>query len=191
MEAKDRSATAEQTDLTPPPGRPVHGDARQPGAAPVRGTPTGERLLSEMREEIGRADTKASILIGAVGMCSGLLAARAAAPTGAVSGVLWWCGCGAWAVAICFLLLAATPRYRRSTWVQDEPLSYFLDIHRAARAGRLAEAVRRTEAEPLAALTVALANTSAIVAAKHRCIRAGLAFFAWGGLLLPASLLPG
>jgi hypothetical protein len=191
MEATDQRAAAQQAHVTPAPELRSQGDGRSFVATPVRGTPTGERLLSEMREEIGRADTKASILIGAVGMCSGLLAARAAAPTGVVSGILWWCGAGAWVVAICFLLLAATPRYRRSTWKQDEPLSYFLDIRRAARAGHLAEAVRSTETEPLAALTVALANTSDIVTAKHRCIRAGLAFFACGCLLLATSLIPG
>ncbi|TDC69175.1 hypothetical protein E1283_26355 [Streptomyces hainanensis] len=148
----------------------------------------GERLLAEMREEIGRADAKASILVGAVGVCGGIMAGGSHVPAATWAALLWWAGCVGWAVALAFLLVATFPRYRRSGWKRDQPVTYFLDVRRAARSGQLPQALHQTEADPLAGLTIALTNTSDIIAAKHRYIRGALAAFALGGICLAAVL---
>ncbi|TDC20497.1 hypothetical protein E1265_21935 [Streptomyces sp. 8K308] len=163
--------------------------AAQPSSVP--GVMAGERLLAEMREEIGRSDNKASILIGAVGVCSGVIASGAHVPGAAWAAFLWWAGCAGWVVALAFLLVATFPRYRRSRWQRDQPVTYFLDVRRAARTGQLPEALRNTEADPLAGLTIALDNTSAIITAKHRCIRAGLTAWALGAACLVTALASG
>ncbi|MDT0465309.1 Pycsar system effector family protein [Streptomyces gibsoniae] len=176
-----------------------------PGAAPA--PPTGspadpaaraqlcERLLTELRAEISRADSKASVLVAALGMTagvfSGLLAGRQWTPA-ALSGagtVLWWAGAVCLALSLFALLLAVLPRYRSGTWTPGLPLSYFGDIQQAVRHGHLESALADTERLPTAGLTRALAETSRIAARKHQWIRAGLVAFGSGTVLLPASLL--
>ncbi|MDU0305531.1 Pycsar system effector family protein [Streptomyces sp. PAL114] len=156
-----------------------------------------ERLLTDLRTEIARADSKAAVLVAALGITagvfSGLLAGRDWSPDAlsAFGAVLWWVGTLALALSLLALLLAVLPRYRGGTWAPGQPLSYFGDIQRAVRAGRLDTALAHTEAHPLAALTTALTETSRIAWRKHQWIRTGLIAFCTGTLLLPASLLVG
>ncbi|MFI0506293.1 Pycsar system effector family protein [Streptomyces albogriseolus] len=155
------------------------------------------RLLADLRTEIARADSKAAVLVAALGITagvfSGLLAGRDWSPDAlsAVGAVVWWTGTLALALSLPALLLAVLPRYRSGTWAPGQPLSYFGDIRRAVEAGRLDTALADTEADPLAALTAALTETSRIAWRKHQWIRAGLITFCTGTLLLPASLLIG
>lgn len=160
---------------------------------PPTGVDTAERLLAELRAEIGRADTKASVLIGALGVCAGIvLSGRwSAIPPGGPGRLLGLAGGLAWVLALGFLLFATAPRYRPSRWRSGRPLTYFLDIRRAATSGLLADALRGTAEHPLAGLLIALKDTSDIVAAKHRCIRAGLACFVLGAATLLGSTLVG
>ncbi|MFC8346046.1 Pycsar system effector family protein [Streptomyces sp. NPDC057280] len=166
--------------VTAPPGRPV-----------------AERLLGEMRGEIARADSKASVLVAALGMTagvfSGLVAGRQWSPQSlSVPGaVLWWAGVAAFTLSLFALLLAVLPRYGNGAWAPGRPLCYFGDVQRAAREGRLAEALADTERDPAAGLTASLTETSLIAARKHQWIRAGLIAFCAGALLLPAGLLTG
>ncbi|MGA5283920.1 Pycsar system effector family protein [Streptomyces griseoincarnatus] len=156
-----------------------------------------ERLLADLRTEIARADSKAAVLVAALGITagvfSGLLAGRDWSPDAlsAVGAVVWWAGTLALALSLPALLLAVLPRYRSGSWAPGQPLSYFGDIRRAVEAGRLDTALADTEADPLAALTTALTETSQIAWRKHQWIRAGLITFCTGTLLLPASLLIG
>ncbi|GAA4141111.1 Pycsar system effector family protein [Streptomyces griseoincarnatus] len=156
-----------------------------------------ERLLADLRTEIARADSKAAVLVAALGITagvfSGLLAGRDWSPDAlsAVAAVVWWAGTLALALSLPALLLAVLPRYRSGSWAPGQPLSYFGDIRRAVEAGRLDTALADTEADPLAALTTALTETSRIAWRKHQWIRAGLITFCTGTLLLPASLLIG
>ncbi|MEU2222039.1 Pycsar system effector family protein [Streptomyces sp. NPDC018347] len=158
---------------------------------------TAERLLAELRDEIARADTKASVLVAALGMTaglfSGLVAGRNWSP-GRLSGFgtgLWWTGAAGLALSLLALLLAVLPRYRTGTWAAGRPLCYFGDIHQAVREGRLAEALADTERDPAAGLLAALAANSRIAASKHRWIRTGLIAFCAGALLLPTAALIG
>ncbi|MFI9826881.1 Pycsar system effector family protein [Streptomyces sp. NPDC051913] len=168
--------------------------------APVIAPPgrqVAERLLAEMRGEIARADSKASVLVAALGMTagvfSGLVAGRTWSPQSlSVPGaVLWWAGVLAFALSLFALLLAVLPRYGTGEWAPGRPLCYFGDVQRALREGRLSEALADTERDPAAGLTAALTETSLIAARKHQWIRAGLITFCAGALLLPASLLTG
>ncbi|MEU6364806.1 Pycsar system effector family protein [Streptomyces sp. NPDC046931] len=177
----------------PAPAPPAGGSGADPAALPR----LCERLLTELRAEIARADSKASVLVAALGMTagvfSGLLAGRRWTPT-ALSGpgtVLWWAGAVCLALSLFALLLAVLPRYRSGTWAPGLPLSYFGDIQQAVRQGRLESALADTECLPTAGLTRALTETSRIAARKHQWIRAGLVTFGAGTVLLPASLLIG
>ncbi|MEU8962178.1 Pycsar system effector family protein [Streptomyces sp. NPDC048491] len=155
------------------------------------GVHTAERLLAEVRSEIGRADTKASVLIGALGMYAGvvLTAYWSRMPASGYCRTLAVISALTWALSLGFLLFATAPRYRASQWQAGIPLTYFLDIRRASNAGSLTDALRTTEEHQMSALTVALRNTSDIVAAKHRWIRTGLVCFLLGTIALGGSLL--
>ncbi|MDK0521517.1 Pycsar system effector family protein [Streptomyces sp. ML-6] len=167
------------------------------GRTPEPPTTAGERLLLNLRAEIARADSKASVLVAALGMTAGVLsgwlAGRGWRPGSldAPGTALWWTGVGGLAAALVALLMAVIPRYRRSVWIPGEPLTYFGDIQDAARRGRLPEALDATANSRTAALVTALAETSRIALCKHRWIRAGLLAYSVGTVLLPASLLLG
>ncbi|CAI4162572.1 Pycsar system effector family protein [Streptomyces albidoflavus] len=174
---------------------PCHAAARPPPP----GATVAARLLADLHTEIGRADSKAAVLVAALGMTAGvftgLLAGKDWAPgsLGAAGLVLWWAGTAALAVSLLALLLAVLPRYRADAWAPGEPLSYFADIRQAAAAGEaeLTRALAATEHDPLHGLARALTGTSRIAAAKHRWIRAGLIAFSAGSVLLPAAVLTG
>ncbi|MER5539282.1 Pycsar system effector family protein [Streptomyces mirabilis] len=161
------------------------------------GTRTAERLLEELRSEIARADSKASVLVAALGMTagvfSGLLAGRNWSPSSlsAPGTAVWWTGALALASALFALLLAVLPRYRAGSWAPGRPLCFFGDIQQAVREGQLATALADTDRDPAAGLTAALTETSRIAARKHQWIRTGLIAFCAGTVLLPAGLLIG
>ncbi|MGW0730955.1 Pycsar system effector family protein [Streptomyces sp. NPDC002851] len=158
---------------------------------------TAAQLLTDLRAEIARADSKAAVLVAALGMTagvlSGLLAGRSWSPgdLGAAGAVTWWAGALALALALFALLMAVVPRYGGDTWTPGRPLTYFDDIQRAARQGELAAALEVTAGAPTAGLLAALTANSRIAARKHLWIRAGLLAFATGAVLLPGALLIG
>lgn len=164
-------------------------------AAP--GLESGERLLTDLRSEIGRADSKASVLVAALGMTagvfSGLLAGSGWSPSelGPLPAGVWWSGAAALVFSLLALLIAVLPRYRRTARHRGEPLTYFGDIQQAVRDGDLAEALAGTERDPLRAVLLSLGEMSRIATRKHQWIRAGLIAFCLGSLLLPVSVLIG
>lgn len=177
------------------PGSPTPTGRRTP--APHHGLAVGERLLTELRAEIGRADSKAAVLVAALGIIGGVFSALIAgrdwspAELDSLPGILWWTGLGALSLALFALLAAVLPRYRTTRAAPADPLAYFGDIRRAAQAGELARALAATERDPLAALLPALEATSVIAERKHQWIRVGLVAFCAGSLLLPVSVLLG
>ncbi|MGW2717913.1 Pycsar system effector family protein [Streptomyces sp. NPDC001492] len=156
-----------------------------------------ERLLTDLRTEIARADSKASVLVAALGMTagvfSGLLAGRGWNPSvlSAAGTALWWSGTLSLTVSLFAMLLAVLPRFRSAPWTPGQPLTYFGDIQQAVQQGHLESALAETEQSPLAGLTVALTEASGLAARKHQWIRTGLVAFCVGTVLLPASLLLG
>ncbi|MCG0062862.1 DUF5706 domain-containing protein [Streptomyces tricolor] len=152
----------------------------------------GARLLADLRAEITRADAKAAVLVGVLGLTNGALAVLPAghahrAPP-AVS-LLWWTGALCLVIALFALLLAVVPRDGIDRWEPGRPLTYFGDIQRAARTGELTTALADTGQDPLRAVLLALTEASRIAARKHLWIRRGLVAFAAAALLLPGSLL--
>jgi len=170
------------------------GTTAAPGPADVQ---TAERLLTDLRTEIARADGKASVLVAALGMTAGiftgLIANSAWAPSAlsTPSRLAWWAGTLALGTALFALLMAVLPRYGRRAWSPGQPLAYFNDIQCAARLGRLADALADTAHAPVSGLMAALTETSRIATVKHRWIRAGLIAFCCGAALLPGSVLAG
>ncbi|MET9699644.1 Pycsar system effector family protein [Streptomyces sp. NPDC006529] len=161
------------------------------------GNEAAARLLADLRVEIARADSKASLLVGALGMTAGVLSAQLAGrhwQPGLLSApgrVVWWAGAVALAASLPALLLAVLPRSLSTEWRAGVPLSYFGDVRSADRQGRLAEALAATDDDPAAALRAALAANSRIAVRKHQWIRTGLLAFCAGALLLPTALLIG
>ncbi|MFI9750918.1 Pycsar system effector family protein [Streptomyces collinus] len=159
------------------------------------GVRAGTQLLADLRNEIARADAKATVLVGALGISAGALAAlltnRHWSPDQlpGPAALLWWAGTASLVVALFALLLAVLPRYRRSRWTPGRPLTYFGDIRRASQTGRLAAALAETGRDPGPGLRAALAETSGIAARKHFWIRTGLLSFGCAAVLLPGSML--
>lgn len=155
----------------------------------------GAQLLADLRGEITRADAKATVLVGVLGISAGVLAALLAnrgwnpAQLPRPAALLWWAGAASLVMALFALLLAVMPRYRRSRWAPGRPLTYFGDIQRATRTGGLTAALEVTGRDPSAALLLELAEASRIAARKHMWIRTGLIAFAGAAVLLPGSLL--
>ncbi|MGW3953391.1 Pycsar system effector family protein [Streptomyces sp. NPDC004752] len=153
----------------------------------------GTRLLADIRAEITRADAKAAVLVGVLGLTSGVLTVL---PTGRIrriptsaTALVWWAGATCLIVALLSLLLAVIPRYGRSRWEPGRPLTYFGDIQRAARTSELAEALVDTGRDPTVALLLALTEASRIAARKHLWIRTGLLAYVSAAVLLPGSVL--
>ncbi|WP_053846797.1 Pycsar system effector family protein [Streptomyces sp. NRRL B-24085] len=152
-------------------------------------------LLAELRSEIARADAKATVLVGMLGVTAGVLSALlinlrwSPARLSVPAALLWWSGSALLVTSLVALLLAVTPRYGRNHWAPGRPLTYFDDINRAVRAGLLAAALADTERSPARALRTALAENSRIAARKHFWIRTGLIAFGGSTVLLPMSLL--
>ncbi|WNI29864.1 Pycsar system effector family protein [Streptomyces sp. ITFR-6] len=168
-----------------------------PAPATALGARTAARLLVDLRAEIARADSKAAVVVAALGLTSGVvcgvLVSRdwPSSHLSAPGAIVWWAGITVLALALLFLLLAVAPRYRVSDWAPGDPLTYFGDIRRAVRQNKLPQALAETEQLPMASLLSALTETSRIVTRKHQWIRAGLVAFCIGALLLPASVVIG
>lgn len=168
---------------------PSDGPARRPERI------TADRLLQDMRGEIARADSKASVLLGALSMTVGafasVLAGRGWSPAllSGPAAVAWWSGVGALTIALLALLMAVLPRYRHSDWTPGMPLTYFADVQRAVAEGRLSAALTDTEHAPPDRFAASLAATSRIVHDKHRWIRAGVGALCTGVPLLCAAVL--
>lgn len=166
-----------------------------PDTAP--GPRAAERLLTDLRAEIARADAKAAVLVGALsvmaGVFSGLLTRREWSPASlsVPATSTWWSGVLALALTLLALLMAVLPRYGTSRWTPGAPLSYFDDIQRAAHCGHLAQALADTERDPTADAIAALSATSRIALRKHQWVRTGLIAFTFAAVLLPVSLLIG
>ncbi|MFD8704665.1 Pycsar system effector family protein [Kitasatospora sp. NPDC059648] len=159
--------------------------------------PPGAALLAELRTEIARADSKAAVLVAAlgviVGVLGGLLTSTGWAPqqlSGAAKVLLALGGLGL-TVSLVALLFAVLPRFRRSSWRPGRPLGYFGDIRLAAEQGLLADALADTERLAAEAVHAALAENSLIVSRKHSWVRVGVLAFGAGLFPLVTALFLG
>lgn len=146
-------------------------------------------VVADLRAEVIRADTKASMLIAAMSL--GL-----AAPLGittvdgsGLSAALARLGFLLWFLALGCLLKVLTPRYRRSAWTAGAALTSFADVDRAARSGHLAEALDSTGPVERSRLVDTAAELSHIIVVKYRWIRTSLALFTSGISIAASSIL--
>ncbi|MFH8564816.1 Pycsar system effector family protein [Streptomyces sp. NPDC017988] len=159
-------------------------DAR---ATADRGAELARVLLSEVREEVMKADNKAGLMLASLGAAltamlgaigSGDIAPRQYA---VVPQILLWAGCASCVPALVLLGLAITPRlghphYRRS--------HYFGDARLARSVAHLERRIRHTDlvSRDLSQLLA----LSRIAWTKYRCIRHALV---WGTAFFALTLL--
>jgi hypothetical protein len=173
--------------MTTPGGAPGTGPDIDTGTATDRGAELARVLLSEVREELVKADNKAGLmlaslgavltaLLGAIG--SGVIAPR---QYPVVPQLLLWVGCAACVPALVLLGLAVTPRLGNP---HRSRTHYFGDARLAMSAGHLERTVRHTD--PVSRDLCQLATLSRTAWTKYRCIRHALA---WSTLFLALTLL--
>ncbi|MGD3109750.1 Pycsar system effector family protein [Streptomyces sp. YGL11-2] len=140
-----------------------------------------EHLLNSVREDLGRADSKAAVLLSAALALPAFLIGGNGVPdwhgpadlTLVAAGVLW-------AVAVAALVRALMPR--TGTLRAQHGVTYFSDLL-TRDVGRLSAEITEAGRDPAGWLLVQAVDVSAILAAKYRAIR-------WGvGALSPAAAL--
>lgn len=153
---------------------------------------TGQ-LLTETREELGRADNKASLLFAVFGVVNGALLAGLIAHNwrpedlATPATVVFWIGAGCAAAGAASLGFAVWPRTVRHQ--PGGPASYYGDIvtygkDRDALRSALAEAAEGDERT-----VEQLAVVSAIVWRKYAGIRCALRLFALAALLCAGAAI--
>jgi MFS family permease len=153
-----------------------------------------EQLLSETREELSRADGKASILFAAFGVFVGVVIAGLLAGEFAPSDLqcqgqwLWWLGCAAIAVSLLGLAAAIYPRLEHGE--AKGPISYY--GHAAGKNADEVKKILQSQIDGQRSRAVEqLAVVSDIVWHKYRCLQFALWTFGLGSLLCFAGALVG
>ncbi|MGW2613426.1 Pycsar system effector family protein [Streptomyces sp. NPDC001500] len=172
-----------------------------PGApgAPATAAPearfVAERLLATVREDTGRADVKASVLLSVALGVPPLVVGAGQRPPDRPS-VLWLvlvaAGLLMWLVGTVSLVRAMLPH--GGTERVGPGITFFADVvavHTAAGAGGVAEAVGRAGEDVTAWLLTQAVDTSHILVRKYRCIRWGAGWLVPGALSATAGLLLG
>ncbi|MEV0979759.1 Pycsar system effector family protein [Streptomyces sp. NPDC049915] len=161
-------------------------------AGPSAGTPSDggaqltRTMLSEVREELAKADSRAGMMLGLLG--AALTALLGAIGSGAVeprhypvaAQLLLWAGCACCAPALVLLGLAVTPRLGRP---HRSRTHYFGDV-RTASITHLEQTIRQTD--PTVRDLSQLVTLSQIAWTKYRCIRHALI---WGTAFCALTVL--
>ncbi|MER7131429.1 Pycsar system effector family protein [Streptosporangium saharense] len=134
-------------------------------------------ILAETREEVNRADTKASILLGAIGIAvSGVVGDMVNGVVSGAWGASWpwlrWTAAGAAFLSVTLLLMALYPRRIRLR----RPLvnAYFGDVVAHSDPRALRAALERPSPDELGRLTDQIHTISRIVSTKYRLIQLAL-----------------
>jgi hypothetical protein len=150
------------------------------------------RLLAETREEIGRADQKASILLSAAGVGMALLAGQLTAhwsPTHLAPIIqwLWWLGAAALVTAIACLAAAVMPRIGHRG--DPSTVTYFGHVVKLTDRQRLVEHLTRSAATPLDRTVDQLMLLSRIAFRKYQCTQMALWLLAGGTVSMVMSVV--
>ncbi|WP_413756809.1 Pycsar system effector family protein [Streptomyces sp. MMBL 11-3] len=157
------------------------------GAADDAAHYVAERLLATVREDLGRADLKASVLLSGAVAVPALVLARGV-PAGlpglalgflAAGGVLWTGGA---------LLLLAVIAPRTGTVRSVPGPTFYADALAATDPAALRRAAAEAGADRVGWLLAQFRDASVILAAKYRWLRRSTALFGAG--LLLAALTP-
>jgi len=157
-------------------------------------TPEAEQravaLHRETREELARADGKATTLLGVVGLILGALLAGIIAgdwtpnDLGCVEEVVFWLGAMGAATAEALLCAAVIPRLNHDK--NREAVAYFGHVVQFESEEEFSRALDRV---PRQRLTDQIWHISRIVQTKYRLIQLGLLALAGGLLLMAAAVL--
>ncbi|WP_182906537.1 Pycsar system effector family protein [Microbispora sp. H13382] len=148
-----------------------------------------DRVFREAREELARADAKAQVLLGTVGVGLGAVAAGLLAgswsPFDLSNAVewLWWLGVAAAVVVLVCLSAAVYPRRGKPSAGDRGMVFYFDDALRFPAGQQLADALRDASTTALAGVADEIGRVSRIVALKYRLVRWGF----WLSLLALTS----
>ncbi|MGW4797279.1 Pycsar system effector family protein [Nonomuraea sp. NPDC004297] len=146
----------------------------------------GTQLLKEAREELNRADAKAQVLLGVVGIGLGAVAGGLLAgnwsPFEMSNAIewLWWAGAAAALASVVVLACAVYPRLDRRKG--SGAVMYYADVSHLESAAAVASALLRSSALDLERAADQLYRVSLIVGQKYRLIR-------WGFWLLLSGML--
>lgn len=148
-----------------------------------------EHLLGNNREEIARADGKASSLaVGALAIAA-LAGASTSTHVATASLPARWLVCigvATWAAAVVMLAVAVFPRIGTSH--NTSASTYFGDAGRVSDLRRLRKHIKKAANDRLSWLLVQVSDTSKIVVTKYRYIRIALCLLALGGGLTGVGL---
>jgi hypothetical protein len=150
----------------------------------------GTQLLSEAREELNRADAKAQVLLGIVGIGLGAVAggllAGSWSPFALSNAVewLWWAGAAAALASVVMLAGAVYPRLDRRKVCGAA--MYYADILHFDSPATVASALMRSSALDLERVADQLYRVSHIVGQKYRLIRWGF-WLLLGGMAAAVS----
>jgi Family of unknown function (DUF5706) len=137
-------------------------------------------LLGNARDEIDRADAKASILLAASGVVAGALLAGLIAgswtPLKLQAAVqwAWWLGLVESAIGIWCLALAVYPRERKNDSEIPGTVAYYRDVLAYPTTIQLVAALNRSAETSIDRIADQLRNVSWIVSFKYRLIRWGM-----------------
>lgn len=151
-------------------------------------------ILGEAREELERADNKASILLAAVGVIVGALLAALLAgdwsPTSLKASVqwLWWAGILAAAIAIYLLGWAVFPRIRAAGW-RPQAIAYYGDVVAAGTRNRVKELLDHASGDPLPRLIDQMLQVSKTVQVKYVAIRRAMILLGFGAAACASAFL--
>jgi Family of unknown function (DUF5706) len=147
-------------------------------------------LLRETREEVGRADGKASTMLSAVVIVLGLFVAATLSGTWSplklelVAAAVWWVGTGLAAAGVILLSVCLYPNVANKA--TKEMLGYFGHVNQYSSREELIEALRQHGDRPLTRLSDQLFVISRIVRRKYRYMR--LAMWSLGGAVSMLSI---
>ncbi|MFE0804408.1 Pycsar system effector family protein [Streptomyces sp. NPDC058812] len=165
---------------SPDPAGPVpHGGRHCPDRAGER---IAELLLNTVREDLGRADSKAAVLLSGTLALPAFLLGWHGAPgwRGLVDVPLLLAGL-LWAVAVTALVGALMPR--TGTVRGEDGVTYFGDLVAARDLAWLSARITEAGRDPAGWLLVQAVDVSSILTAKYRAIRWGMAALATSAAL--------
>ncbi|GHI02548.1 hypothetical protein AQI88_14440 [Streptomyces cellostaticus] len=141
-----------------------------------------ERLLSTVREDLGRADSKAAVLLsGTLALPAFLIGWHGAPGWHGPADVTLVLAAALWAGAVTALIGALMPRTR--TVRGSAGVTYFGDLAASRDLAALSAQIAEAGLDPAEWLLVQAVDVSSILSAKYRAIRWGM-----GSLALSAAL---
>lgn len=149
----------------------------------------GAELLAQARDELNRADSKASILLAAVGVALGAVTSGIVASGWSPSRlpttltVVWWIGTAIVAGGVAALLAAVYPRRRRRavrSGRRPGDIAYYADVAAFQSAHEVTSAIRRSADHDLELLAEQLLHVSQIAGRKYRLVGWGIWLVAVG-----------